>query len=293
MAKLKRSQDFELNFSAFIGKGRVRDAVFTYFNFLGPIAIVHESKPEEKPVEGFDEYLDIIKRAQDYYNVFIGVKKKLKGILRPSTPFDHVGELFIDYTNNLKQVFENTDKLKNLLLSNVDNKFEKINSDISNIDKGFQKADKIYTEIQFNISLPDTTNKDSSNSSSANSFYVFFTAGIKIMPEPGRFSGLRSSTTLYIISAPVFHIGILTDPMQDEKVSFFSDIEKKFAGNKAVLDQLSHNNVSSLIEVHYGKPYSTTVLKTAVDGFDAIEAFKKSTQELYAGLAEIDFLLLK
>ena len=43
MSQLKKDQDFELRFNAFIGKGRVQDDVFTCFNALGPVAVVEDA----------------------------------------------------------------------------------------------------------------------------------------------------------------------------------------------------------------------------------------------------------
>ena len=49
MQKLKKNQDFELQYNAFMGKGRVPDQTNTYFNSFGPIAIVDRPQPKPKP----------------------------------------------------------------------------------------------------------------------------------------------------------------------------------------------------------------------------------------------------
>jgi len=124
-----------------------------------------------------------------------------------------------------------------------------------------------------------------------NSFYIFLTTTIEIKPKPSQFSNLQSSKTLYIILTPLLHQGNLTDAMQVEKELFITDIKIQLADKPDILKQLLSKDSKSF-EVHYGIPYSTKVLKTNTEGYEAIKAYKNMTKETLQGLAEFDFYQL-
>jgi len=287
LTKLKSDQDFELKFNKFIGKGYIEDDVFTHFNPLGPIAIIEESKLEESSNESnYDKLLEVIEKAKDYYDDYSEVYKILKA--EPIGPYDNFGNVFKDYTENLKLVFKNVDKLKNVLFDNTDNKLGQINSDISKIDNGYQTLDKIRANLkEHNLSESKFKNK---NKGSLNSFYVFFVVNIKVDPIPSQFSNLQSPKTLFVVSAPIIHNGLVTDPLLTEKESFISKLEKQFADKPEILNKLLKNMDNNPIEVHYGKPYSTLVLKTKEDGFEAIEEYEQSIKEAIEGLPNANMI---
>jgi len=136
----------------------------------------------------------------------------------------------------------------------------------------------------------------SKNEASLNSFYVFFVINLVINPRPSQFSNLQSPRTLYIISEPIIHKGLFSDPLLSEKKSVFSKLENQFADNPEILNTILKKKDNNQIESYYGKPYSTIVLKTKEDGFEAIEAYKQSIRDAVEGLPNadlIDFIQLK
>lgn len=143
--------------------------------------------------------------------------------------------------------------------------------------KNFSPPKKQQIPLKEKISATEQKTVVINKNTPGNSFYIFLT------------TTLQSSKTLYAISKPVLHEGSLKDDMQNEKQQFIADMQKQFANEPKLLTEIYNTQ----IEVHYGKPYSTTLLKTEEDGFDAIEAYKKSEKELVEGLAEVDFLILK
>ncbi|MGI8583991.1 MAG: hypothetical protein ACR2KX_17480 [Chitinophagaceae bacterium] len=137
MAKLKSEQDFELRFNAFIGKGRVQDDILTHFNPLGPIAIMDKSAPRESPVEeNAAQLTDINEKAKDYLTTYAEVKRKLDVIIKgkASTPFDNYGNVFKEYTDNLKYAFKQISSLRNVLGKSTTNLMDKITKDVESIN---------------------------------------------------------------------------------------------------------------------------------------------------------------
>jgi hypothetical protein len=128
---------------------------------------------------------------------------------------------------------------------------------------------------------------------SANNFYVFLSTRMEIPPAAGQFSSLQSSKILEIISRPMLHQGNLTDDLRIEKEFFIGEIENyRKEHNDELRKKLSANNYEK-IAVHYGKPYSTMLLKTEEVGIEAINAFIQSEKELVSGIATIEFFQLK
>ena len=125
------------------------------------------------------------------------------------------------------------------------------------------------------------------------SFYVFLTTEYIIDRKQGNLSGLKSPKDLHIISKPILHYGNLTDGFNDDKEQFVQDIDKQLKEKPDDLKAILRNNNFEKITLHYGKPYSTELLKTNEATLEAIEAYKNSTKELLEGLAEFDFFQLK
>jgi len=151
MTKLKSRQEFELKFNAFIGKGYIKDKVFTNFNSLGPIAIIDESKLEESSNKSnYDRLSEVIGKAKDYYDVYMDVENNIDKIIntKPTGPFDNYGNVFKEYTDNLKDVLKNIDKLKNALINDTENKLGQIKRELSIIDNGYQTLNKIHANFK-------------------------------------------------------------------------------------------------------------------------------------------------
>lgn len=176
MSKLKVDQDFELRFNAFIGKGQVQNNVLTNFNPLGPIAVVEddESKDEESAEEestskkNLNDLSVLNEDAKQLLEDYNDVKKKLDIILKgkPVTAFDNVGNVFKEYTSNLKNAFKQVDLLRNMLSKNL-------NADITKIIENFQSSYSDVTDnkkiIKYSLeendsdnNLPNTKNTSSS-----------------------------------------------------------------------------------------------------------------------------------
>ena len=152
--------------------------------------------------------------------------------------------------------------------------------------------------IQKATSQPPTSSNTASSSQNtasppaANNFYIFLSTRLDVPPAPGQFSSLQSSKILEIISKPMLHTGKLTDDLVREKETFLDDLEKHHqTDNIELRKQLSANNYQR-ITIHYGKPYSTTLLKTEQAGIEAIAAFMQSERELVSGIASIEFINL-
>ena len=91
----------------------------------------------------------------------------------------------------------------------------------------------------------------------------------------------------------MLHQGNLTDDLRLEKEFFIGEIENyRKEYNDELRKKLSANNYEK-IAVHYGKPYSTMLLKTEEVGIEAINAFIQSEKELVSGIATIEFFQLK
>jgi hypothetical protein len=119
---------------------------------------------------------------------------------------------------------------------------------------------------------------------SGSAFYIFFSANLSVN---GKF--------LTVISAPALYHGMLTDAMIDYKEDFIKQVERQLPNKPKDFKEILSKNEYETISVHYSKPYSTTLLKSVKDGFDAIESFKQSMKDAVDGLPHaelIDFFQL-
>jgi hypothetical protein len=117
--RLESSQDFELRYNAFMGKGRTQDKTYTHFNPLGPIARMDDNNYDSDKQKAGTTYQHIYETAKDYFNTYQDIDKQVKQILngKPINPFDNFGKTFKEYTSNLKDALGQVFKLKNLLSS--------------------------------------------------------------------------------------------------------------------------------------------------------------------------------
>lgn len=168
MVKLKSDQDFELRFNTFIGKGKVQDDILTHFNPLGPIAIMDKSVPGESPVdENTAQLANISERAKDYLTTYLEVKKKLDVIIKgkASTPFDNYGNVFTEYTDNLKYAFKQISSLQSVLGKSTTNSIDKITKDIESINIKLDIANS--KKEQLNEAFDNYNQNQSQNNGSA------------------------------------------------------------------------------------------------------------------------------
>jgi hypothetical protein len=287
MEKLRKEQAFELDFNKFIGKGRIEDDVYTHFNSLGPIALIDASKASELSLTDERKKLaDLYAKAVDIFYDGKDINNNLKSIL-PETEENRYGDIgsnFTDYAFNLKDAVLQIIILRNLLFNQTTTSLQNINKRISEIDTKLNDARVKQKKV---LSAIDNIKRENAPES-RKGFYVFLTTTLKKKPEESQFSNLQSPTTLYIISKPFLHQGNLTDEMANEKEQVLMEIRNHFIDKPEILKELS--NIK--LDIHYGKPYSTEVLKTGNDCNKAIEEYKNFIKETLQGLTPFDFLEL-
>jgi hypothetical protein len=98
--------------------------------------------------------------------------------------------------------------------------------------------------------------------------------------------------TMIVISSPILHKGNIKDQMTVHQLDFIEDIASQIKDkSRDFKDKLMQDNFNN-IKVHYGKLYSTKILKTEAESFDAIDDFKQSQAEIYEG-TNYNFVELK
>lgn len=143
MHKLKSNQDFEIRYNKWAGKGAVQDEVYTHFNPLGPVAVVEKSSPGKSSKQDNELKEKLNKVLTVYNNVkeYLDNQEKIAKILSESnteTPFDDVGNVFKEYTENLKQAFQRVSDLQNRLQRGMNISMEQIDININEINKNLQ-----------------------------------------------------------------------------------------------------------------------------------------------------------
>ena len=113
------------------------------------------------------------------------------------------------------------------------------------------------------------------------SFFIFLSANFTI-----------NGKDITILSQPIEHSGKITDAMINHKEDFIKSIELQMEEKpNRYKEELMKDNFKNIV-VHYGKPYSTILLKSLEDGYNAIDEFKLSQQEIYEG-TNYNFVQLK
>lgn len=200
----------------------------------------------------------------------------------------------------MSEIPENSAKLKeevNRILKMIDNEVKRyqqnINSissklnDVNEIKKGIDKylaekcryvsTEKTLTGNKKTTGIESAKSNDAAKTAKKNAtekgYYVFLTTEIFI-----------NNKSTNIISNPVPYNGNPNDITTDDKNDFIKEIRKQIPNPQDLKkDQLMQNSYAA-IKVHYGKPYSTKLLKTKGDVSDAIEAYKKSLRDATEGL---------
>jgi hypothetical protein len=115
MATLKRNQDFEQRYCKFFGKPPDCEKDMTYFNPLGPIAIMKTDKSASQRIVtdlwSMKESRDRLKKLMELYEAFGAAYNpySYRGTPGEFNPFDGVGAFVMDYGASLKAA---ADKLK-------------------------------------------------------------------------------------------------------------------------------------------------------------------------------------
>lgn len=238
ITRLKISQEFELNFNSFVGKGRVQDEILTHFNFLGPIGIIElPTSKEEKSKKGIEKIIASYKKANKFYEEYKKILKLRSTIKKatdfgkkqkPSTPFDNFGKVFKEYTDNLKGALSQVYSLKKLLNTSTDLRLDKINQLVNEIDKKFattENKQKIVLAYLTKNSNNKNTNFKKNNSDKKNEpqYYMFVTTYANIR-------GGKFTKRAIFFSVPISYSGNFENSKLKIKEEFLSKIERKFPG---------------------------------------------------------------
>jgi len=249
MDKLQRDQDFELRFNAFIGKGYVKDNIYTHFNPLGPIALLDDCKDQKSITEESDENVsEVTEKAADYLDVYNEVKRKLDIILKgkPSTAFDNLGKVFKEYSDNLKSAVAQVLSLKKLLNSSSQQSMNEIKKSLTDIDSKLNTAANKAQIISNKINQIETAKN---NNESLHSNYMYF-LGEAIVPGDDFYpSGVRATKRLLFISDPIAYSGAFqgNDDIQERRAfeAAVQNISPEFRINGVNFSAYGFNALSS------------------------------------------------
>jgi hypothetical protein len=223
--KLKKSQEFELHFNSFIGKGPVEDETFTHFNPSKPIAELEIEKQNISDVfssihtESSNawvgiKYEKLLEKANTYYQAYKELNNNVKIIFKGKTitSFDNTGSVFKEYVDNLKNTFTQISNLKNKLpmsqTKRTNSEWDSwINDMMKNIDKLDNKLEHSGTIVPLHQKPSHIAVSTDESSNQGPGHYMFFTL-MNIIPT-GLVSpnGINQSKVIYYFSSPVFYEG--------------------------------------------------------------------------------------
>lgn len=156
MEKLKRSQDFEESFARWQGNGSYHE-IYTYFNALGPIAVIAETNATKYRTTKYKRYFEEI---IDHYNVIIKPNQEIFSKVREilgkkninnsslNNPFRNVGNVMKDYIESM--VFANKQMAilhKKLTITNLSEQSLK-----EDIDKIYYEGSRKVTMASYRLS---------------------------------------------------------------------------------------------------------------------------------------------
>jgi hypothetical protein len=150
-AQLKEDQNFEKVYERWCQCGQ---DVLTYFNSMGPIAVIGTGTPSDSKTKFLAYYNKLSKIWSEYKELkeaWETAEKIVTGKgIKPATPFDHVGEVFKEYSENLTKVQKQVDKLqKDLEVNVVTNVLEKqIINEINSLNESIGLATKSSQDFQ-------------------------------------------------------------------------------------------------------------------------------------------------
>ena len=149
MKKLKSSQDFEIRYNKWAGKGPVQDEVFTNFNPLGPVAVMEnatsdrEKQNQKDPAtqEKWEKLKAIYDEVKGYYDGYQQTMEIMSGS-DSQTPFDNVGNVFREYADNLKEAYLRVldlqyklQKINGYSMEEIDRNISLINANLSVVSR--------------------------------------------------------------------------------------------------------------------------------------------------------------
>jgi hypothetical protein len=112
------------------------------------------------------------------------------------------------------------------------------------------------------------------------SFYIFFSISLYL-----------DNKFYHIMSAPVFHLGKLSDGMEEEKETFWTQVKNQLPHR--LIDDYLEKQQGALpeIQTRYGEPWSTALIVTKEDCNHAIGAWIDMQKKSMAGLPGEDTML--
>lgn len=155
MTNLKKAQKLELDCNAMFGRGRVPDEVLTYFNPVGPIAVVERASAAQErmdkqrliPKETWDKMQNAFTRAQEYYKGYQNISDILSREPGTQTPFDNVGNVFFEYRDNLLDAMDRVTALRVALddtltpaLEDIGRRIDEITSRLDTVERAAQRV---------------------------------------------------------------------------------------------------------------------------------------------------------
>lgn len=188
MKKLKSSQDFELRFNEWAGKGRVQDNPLTNFNPLGPIAVIESDNQSSSPqsnkgisAETMGKIQDLYGQVKEYYDNYQQIMEILENKPKEQNPFENVGNVLREYSDNLKDAFRRVSALQNSLqqanntaMANINAEISKINNDLAAVERtSAQLQSSLNTSVQSSNTVNNAYVNNSSPQPSSSGFDKF------------------------------------------------------------------------------------------------------------------------
>lgn len=144
MQQLKSGQDFQVRYAKWAGTDQTSD-VSTYFNPLGPIAVLKSTKSISG--DKWKKVLDFIERINKARKIFKQIADILGTRPKDSNPYKNVGRVLKEYGTNLK----NVEKAMAELLDKINDNSEamnQINNDLDQIAIDIEKTEIKGTAVQ-------------------------------------------------------------------------------------------------------------------------------------------------
>ena len=207
MKKLKGDQEFELKYNAFFGKGLTQDPIYTNFNPLGPIAVLDDHDTQEPPDKpGSDQLKQATATLKDYFKAYTEAKTKLDVIIkgRTTTPFDNYGQVFREYTGNLRDAIGDLLRVKDLVNSSSSSQMNQITAAINQMDIAIAKTRESAKSTKSIIAQNSDQNATANDGGGGKGGYVYFVRWY-LNPNEGQTypSGAKTGKYYVFFSSPI------------------------------------------------------------------------------------------
>jgi len=272
--------------------------------------VIDAYSPKTGVVSTAEKVYNTLKFGQDIKSIATEDIEKVayKKVIAMQNPLIKAVNIAWDFSEGMQEMVklpEERDKLKaeiEIAMNRLDNEMRKyqnrldkntnavqdINALLTGITRYLNENCKHYkNDVSKKIVSKNTTSPqrkgegNKGNKVSPNSFFVFLST---TMNYKGK--------TMIVISSPILHKGNIKDQMTVHQLDFIEDIASQIKDkSRDFKDKLMQDNFNN-IKVHYGKLYSTKILKTEAESFDAIDDFKQSQAEIYEG-TNYNFVELK